>query len=168
MTAIQNTVEQQLKAVSITGRMAYGITCLEVIIRHDNLDKEAFQPLLAALWDFTDNPDLSIWDENIMPFIPEDREDWPLGGTPAISLFYQTLPPALLTCIAEIIDIGRGNLYAGVQSHSPATLASVMWVVQYMLANRYPLPQIENFQRSPFTLQDQHGWGNRVARSFFQ
>ncbi|HET9504061.1 MAG TPA: hypothetical protein VFO93_11000 [Hymenobacter sp.] len=168
MSTIQNTVEQQLKAVSITGRMAYSITCLEIIIQHDNLDQQAFQPLLTALWDFTDNPDLGNWDENIMPFIPEDRTGWPIGGTPAISLFYQTLPPALLTCIDEIIDVGRGNLYAGVQSHSPATLTSVMWVVQYMLAHGYPLPQTEIFQRSPFTLQDQHGWGNRVARSFFQ
>nr|GFD59054.1 hypothetical protein [Tanacetum cinerariifolium] len=53
--------------------MAYSVTCLEIIVRHDKLDQEAFQPLLAALWDFADNPDLSIWEENIMRFIPEDR-----------------------------------------------------------------------------------------------
>ena len=148
--------------------MAYGITCLETIIQHDNLSQEAFKPVLAALWDFTDNPDLGIWDENIMHFIPEDRVGLPLGGTPEISLFYQDISPALLSCIDEIIEIGRGNLYGGVQSHSPATLASTIWVAQYMLANDYPLPSIENFQRSLFTLQDQHGWGKRAPRSFFQ
>ncbi|GAA4506313.1 hypothetical protein GCM10023172_35430 [Hymenobacter ginsengisoli] len=155
---------EQLKLVSITGRMAYAITCLEIIIRDEKLNEVEFQPLLDALWDFTSNPDLSDWEELIMPFIPDSE----IPGQKYDYKPYQHLSQELLACIDEIIEVGRGNLYAGVRTHSPATLESTLQVVRYMLANNHPLPLIENFQRSPFTLQDQHGWGKRLNRDFFQ
>lgn len=155
---------QHLKSVSITGRMAYAITCLEIIIRVEKLNQVAFQPLLDALWDFTSNPDLGVWEERIMPFIPDAE----ILNQEYEYEVYQSLPQALLTCIDEIIEVGRGNLYAGVRTHSPETLESTLQVIEYMTANNYPLPPIENFQRSPFTLQDQHGWGKRVDQAFFQ
>ncbi len=161
---------EQLKLVSITGRMAYAITCLEIIIRDRKLNQTDFQPLLNALWNFTSNPDLSDWEELIMLFIPNSqfRDKEQDFSIPQTLLLYQALPQALLACIDEIIEVGRGNLYAGVRTHSPATLESTLQVVRYMAANDHSLPAIENFQRSPFTLQDQHGWGKRVDRAFFQ
>ena len=154
-------IEEQLKTISITGRMAYCTTCLEIIIHQDKLSQEAFSPLLAALWDFTSNPDLSDWEEKIQQFIPE------LSSAETNEL-YKNISSPLLTCIDEIIEVGRGNLYTGVQSYSPATLSSAMWVVWYLLAGGYPLPRMDIFQRSPFTTQGQHGWGDRVDKSFFR
>lgn len=155
---------EQLKSISITGRMAYAITCLEISIRAEKLNQEDFQPLLDTLWSFTSTPDLGEWEELIMPFIPDLKAaNHDFDYEP-----YQSLSEPLLTCIDEIIEVGRGNLYAGVVTHSPATLESTLQVIRYMMANNHPLPLVENFQRSPFTLQDQHGWGKRVNRAFFQ
>jgi hypothetical protein len=155
---------EQLKSVSITGRMAYAITCLEIIIRDENLNQAEFQPLLDILWNFTSNPDLSDWEELIMPFIPDSEIlDQEYDYKP-----YQNLSRELLAIIDEIIEVGRGNLYAGVITHSPATLESTLQVVRYMVANKHALPLIARFQRSPFTPQDQHGWGKRLDRAFFQ
>lgn len=155
---------EQLKSISITGRMAYAITCLEIIIRDRKLNQVDFQPLLNALWNFTSNSDLSDWEELIMPFIPDAAG----AGQNYAYKPYRSSSQETLACIDEIIEVGRGNLYAGVRTHSPATLESTLHVVRYMVANSHSLPAIENFQRSPFTLQDQHGWGKRVDRVFFQ
>ena len=150
--------------------MAYSITCLEIIIRAEKLNQIEFQPLLTTLWNFTSNPDLSEWEELIMPFIPDSefKNKEQIFTIPQTLPFYQSLSQALVSCIDEIIEVGRGNLYAGTRTHSPATLESTMQVVRYMVTNKHALPLIERFQRSPFTLQDQHGWGKRVDRDFFQ
>ncbi|MCR5890035.1 hypothetical protein LRS06_20110 [Hymenobacter sp. J193] len=169
-------LEEQLKSVSITGRMAYCITCLENIFASEQLHEPELETLLMCLWDFTSNPDLSEWEERIMDFLPEIV----LDGSPKelvclsveaanrLKIIYQQLPQSLLRCIDDIIEVGRGNLYAGTVGRSQQTLTPTMAVVRHMVAQGYPLPIIDNFLRSPFSEQDQHGWGRRVERSFFQ
>ncbi|MBX0289527.1 hypothetical protein K3G63_03710 [Hymenobacter sp. HSC-4F20] len=172
----QSPLEVQLQMVSITGRVAYCASCLETVFAIKQLHESELEALLACLWDFTSNPDLSNWEEHIVEFLPEvvaedsDRELNLLCQQQAENLkkIYASLPASLLRCIDSAIEVGRGNLYAGIVDHSEYTLAPTMQVVRYMLLEGYPLPSINNFLRSPFSEQNMHGWGVRVDRTFFQ
>ncbi|MCA8830410.1 hypothetical protein [Hymenobacter pini] len=173
--AIQQ-LEAQLKRVSIKGRMAYCITCLENVLACKQLQEPALDKLLQCLWDFTSNPDLSDWEKKIMDFSPESILEEPLEECSYLTLseaqhlrtVYMSLSKSLLICIDDTIEVGRGNLYGGTSGYSPHSLIPAMQVVRYMVAHTYPLPPMENFLRSPFTEEDQHGWGKRVDRSYFQ
>jgi hypothetical protein len=167
-------LERQLQTVSIRGRVAYGATCLESILTSAATDVAEFTPLLACLWDFTSSTDLSEWEEKIMDFYSESvlNNSEEVSGLPSINAqrlraSYATLSASQLACIDEAIEIGRGNLYAGVVGHSADTLASTMKLVQYLQAHGRSLPPIDKFLRSPFNQENQHGWGKRVDRNFF-
>lgn len=167
-------LEQQLRTVSITGRVAYCICCLETAFVAGNIDLTGIQPLLSCLWDFTSNPDLSNWEAKAVDFysdsIFEEQTETQLAPAQIqrLKAAYFSLSPELLACIDEAIEVGRGNLYGGVVSHSECTLASTMHIVRFMNDKGYPLPAIEKFLRSPFNKEDMHGWGKRLDRNFFQ
>lgn len=169
-----SALERQLQTVSILGRVAYGATCLEVMLTSVATDVADFAPLFVCLWEFTSSSDLSEWEEKIMDFYseavlnnPEEINGLPPANSSRLRASYAALSTSQLACIDEAIEIGRGNLYAGVVGYSAATLASTMHLVQHLQAHSYPLPPIDKFLRSPFNQENQHGWGKRVYRSFF-
>ncbi|MBJ6145336.1 hypothetical protein [Hymenobacter sp. BT559] len=171
--AISN-LERQLQVVSIRGRVAYGATCLETTLTSAATDTAQFMPLLACLWEFTSSMDLSEWEEKIMDFYSESVLDnseeinsLSLESSQRLRANYAALSTSQLACIDEAIEIGRGNLYGGIVGHSAATLASTMHLVRYLQAHGYPLPLIDKFLRSPFSQENQHGWGEPVDRNFF-
>lgn len=169
-------LELQLRTVSIRGRLAYCTTCLETAFLSEKINLDALGGLLCALWEFTSSSDLGVWEEKIINYysesVLEEQSDEQNGliSVPfqQLKAAYSALPAGLLQCIDETIDVGRGNLYGGTVGHSADTLTPTTQVVRYMQASGYPLPPIERFLRSPFTQEDQHGWGKRVARSYFQ
>ncbi|GAB2870840.1 hypothetical protein [Hymenobacter ruber] len=149
-------LEQQLRTVSITGRVAYCICCLETAFAAENINLTDVQPLLSCLWDFTSNPDLSRWEEKAVDFYSEsilvDQAETHLAPSQIQRLkeVYYALSPKLLACIDETIEVGRGNLYAGVVGYSECTLAPTMHIVRFMIEKGYHLPPIEKFLCSPF------------------
>jgi hypothetical protein len=169
-------LEVQLQGISIRGRVAYCTTCLETIFIYEKIDSERFSALLSCLWEFTRSSDLSEWEEKVVDFyaesILEENTEEPnylnTAQLQQLQASYATLSTSQHACIDEIIEVGLGNLYSDTGGYSARTLASTMQVVEYMLANGYPLPLIDKFSRLPFTKEDQHGWGKRVDRSFFQ
>lgn len=171
-----NGLELQLRNVSISGRVAFCITCFEISIAQQNLNKTDFEILLTSLWDFTSNTDLSDWHERITNFIPNVVLNDPFEELDFLSLsqfndlksLYLLLPDDMLECIEDIFEVGSSNLYGGTGDYSEFTLRPTMSVVKYMLNNNFPLPPIEKFLRSPFNEENMHGWGKRVDRSFFQ
>ena len=170
----KSDLERQLQTVSIRGRVAYGATCLETILTPAVADVTEFAPLFACLWEFTSSMDLSEWEERIMDFYSESvlddsKEIKVLSheNSQKLRASYAALSTSQLTCIDEAIEIGRGNLYAGIVGHSAATLASTMHLVRYLQAHGYPPPRVDKFLRSPFNQENQHGWGKPVDRNFF-
>jgi hypothetical protein len=167
-------LERQLQTVSIRGRVAYGMTCLKSILTGATADATEFAPLFACLWEFTSSTDLSEWEEKVMDFYSEsvldDSEEVKTlspENSQRLRASYAALSTSQLACIDETIEIGRGNLYAGIVGHSAATLASTMYLVQYLQAHGYSLPPVDKFLRSPFSQENQHGWGKPVDRNFF-
>ena len=171
-----NPLALQLQTVSIRGRVAYCTTCLEVIFAAEKLNAAAFATLLSCLWDFTSSPDLSEWEDKAMDFYSDsillegfdEQRQLTADEFQQLKTSYSALSAGQLACIDETIEVGRGNLYAGTVGYSACTLASTLKIVQHMQTNNYPLPPIERFLRSPFCEEDQHGWGKKVDRNFFQ
>ena len=168
-------LELQLRTVSIRGRVAYCTACLETVFQSKHVNSTASKALLACLWEFTSSSDLSEWEEKIACFYSDsvlESENDQQNSSPSVPFqqlrdTYSALPKSLLQCIDEAIEVGRGNLYAGTVGYSECTLSSTMRVVRYMQKKDFPLPTLERFLRSPFTQED-HGWGKRVDRSYFQ
>ncbi|MGI4886487.1 MAG: hypothetical protein ACRYFR_16140 [Janthinobacterium lividum] len=171
-----NPLALQLQTVSIRGRVAYCTTCLEVIFAAEKLNAAAFAPLLSCLWDFTSSNDLSEWEDKAMDFYSvsilvegfDEQQQLKADDFQRLKTSYSELSAGQLVCIDETIEVGRGNLYASTAGGSADTLASTLNIVQHMQTNNYPLPSIDRFLRSPFCEEDQHGWGKRADRSFFQ
>lgn len=151
--------------------MAFGVTCLTRALTHFSRHDEPWaRQLIEELWVFISSSDLSCWEQNVLAHLmktePESNQKRAQTATAAaLHHWYATLPPALVDLIDEVVEIGRGNLYAGVVGCSPETLESTMSVVRFMHQQQLPLPDLAPFERSSFS--EYHGWGNRVDRSFF-
>jgi len=71
----RNTIESDLKKISITGRLAFGITCLEQYIKEQNLKNKWLDRLIDVLWEFTTSEDLEEWDNKISDLDPSNIID---------------------------------------------------------------------------------------------
>lgn len=56
----------ELRKTSIRGRMAFGITCLELACQAFTLDTPKLQQLINHLWSFTSSLDFSQWEEDLL------------------------------------------------------------------------------------------------------
>ena len=64
--------KERLKKVSIRGRMALGISCLEILLESEGLiEKEEMKKLLSHLWEFTSSERLDLWEDQMMGYEPE-------------------------------------------------------------------------------------------------
>ena len=162
---LDEKIVDNLREISIRGRLAYGASCLENAIRYfdvkdDLLEKE----VLSRIWAFTSSSDLSEWDKSVTEIDPvyvlhENRPSGPL------KILYKTLPSDIPDLISDVIEIGAGNLYGGTGDYSPFSLNPLERVIIKCISLQIELPQLEPFKKSRFT--EEHGWGIERDKSFF-
>ena len=165
MTLILNHMQEALKSVSIRGRMAMATACLENVLDEMQLISPPVAELLDILWRFAEMDDLGEWDEQIGN-LTLDITQWHDGrdDLPEDSKFSH-LPECILKMIAETIEVGGSNLYAGVEGYSNWTLIPLINVLNLALENGFRIPLIEPFEKSRFS--EFHGWGFAVSREIF-
>ena len=59
-------------AISIRGRLAYGVTCLEGICQTWNVKMEKINLLIETIWEFTLAENLADWDNAVRELLPDD------------------------------------------------------------------------------------------------
>jgi hypothetical protein len=154
----EQEIYSRLKAVSINGRMAFGITCLEIYIDNIGMDKTPrISGLIETLWEFVSSTRLDVWESDV-----KDVLDELIWSNKEVA----KLPERFATLTERVGEIGMRDLYVGTDKHSPQTLEEAMQVVTIMHEAGLPLPDLAPFEKSSFT--EQNGWGNRVDKSFFR
>ncbi|WP_299184683.1 hypothetical protein [uncultured Aquimarina sp.] len=173
----KNTVENHFKKISIRGRLAFGVKCLEQYIKEKNLENKHLDKLISVLWDFTTSENLAEWDNKISDLHPNNIVDKhpdnkasdykSLTESEFIDLkkYYSEISDDLFLLIDLIIDIGTTDLYGATGSYSKDTLQSTMRVYQFAQEKMNEIPNIHKFKISKFS--EKSGWGNKIEKSAF-
>ncbi len=166
--------ETLFKTISIRGRFAFGVMCIEQYLFENKIEDTWVEKILILLWEFTNSESLDIWDEKISDINPQnilevDYEMFP-NDFPTITAseynelksLYQILDKALIKLISDTIEIGTSNLYGGTGEYSKFSLTPTIEV--YQTANKVISnpPKIEKFIQ--FKFSESNGWGNRFTK----
>lgn len=158
-------LHDQMAGISIRGRMAYALVCLEEAIHLLGLRDASLDEVLRRLWTFTSETDLSSWEESVMDMM------WPtialLDGHPVTDDDpLAEVPTELKTLLYLTVEnVGRGNLYSAVVGPSVETLDGVLRVIEGAQRIGISAPPIDRFLRSSF--KEAHGWGEPRSPTFF-
>jgi hypothetical protein len=160
------------KEVSIRGRVAYEIMCVENAISFFRLEDLNWDFVLDLMWSYT-NEDVGAWHYPMgeaMPWTVLSNSDYHSHMMEIITedqffelyALYQASSEPVNFMINEIFDIGTRDLYASVANDSPDTLNSLQKIVEIMNENKIPLPQSEVFKR--FSIEENAGWGRAFIK----
>jgi hypothetical protein len=151
--------------ISIRGRLAYGVSCLENALLHFNIQNDLLEKeVLPRIWSFASSSDLTAWDDSVKEIDPVCILDNNSPGS-RLQKLYRSLPTIIIEMISDVIEIGAGNLYGGTTGYSPFSMKPLLRVIKTCKMNHISLPQLEPFKRSSF--EEMHGWGFEREKSFF-
>jgi hypothetical protein len=163
---VPTDIQEDLKLVSISGRMAMATACFESIVKTLGMSSSSIDDLTDTFWQFVEVNDLSEWESKVLnkvgPVYDYIERSTPL---PSESEF-RRLPQFLLQMISDIADLGRGDMYGAVVGYSQETYGLTLKILNLALERGFSIPPLEPFMRSRIT--EFHGWGNRVPRAFFK
>ncbi|HEY9009344.1 MAG TPA: hypothetical protein VIM75_24575 [Ohtaekwangia sp.] len=162
---------QEFTNISIRGRVAFAILCLEKAIIHFGFDIYDWSFVLNLLWSIT-NTKLGSWhyplaectgrsiinDEghlDDLEFLTKEKF-WELNK------LYKNANHAILRMIDLIFEISTRDLYASIVNASPDTLKYLQEIIDMMNQNEIPLPDAKLFQKFPIT--ENEGWGREFSR----
>jgi len=177
MKLFNNNVEKHFKKISITGRVAFGIKCLEEYLTENKIRNVWTNRLINTLWEFTTTKNLSEWDKKISDLTPECILDThpkniaenynSLSESEFQSLkeFYLKVDDKLIYLINLVIDIGTTDLYGATGKHSENTLKSTMEVYKFAQKEINVIPDLNKFNITKFS--ENGGWGNRIDKELF-
>ncbi|MDW7694367.1 hypothetical protein R9C00_06425 [Flammeovirgaceae bacterium SG7u.111] len=158
----------EIKSISITARVAFGLICLEKCIKNEKLFlNNTFLWLLNEMWSYTNTSDAASWQEEMDEACPEVIFDeravyeefekiTPQMGYELRSL-YDEIPAYITRIVDEVILIGTSNLYAGTGEYAKNSHFHTMNVIQIMEDKNIPLPSIEIFRE--YSFKEKGGWG---------
>jgi hypothetical protein len=172
-----NTIENQFKLISISGRLAFGVKCLEQYLIEKNILNKWLDKLINLMWEFTISEDLSEWDNkisdldpsNILDTHPDNKaSDYKSLTEPEfneLKNYYSNIDNDLLLLIDLIIDVGTTDLYGATGKYSKNTLDSTMRIYNFASEKINKIPEIDKFKISQFS--ERNGWGNRIEKIAF-
>jgi hypothetical protein len=154
----------EFQDISIRGRLAFGMACLEKLVDDLNSNHPLFQTIVfPKIWQFTSTDNLGEWEQNIRDVDPmcvlDDKADSDL------KVLYNKLPKDIVSTISDVIEIGTANIYGGTDNNSPMTLEPLNSVINTMTKLEIPLPDIQTFKKSSFN--EFHGWGDNQTRDYY-
>lgn len=159
------TLKKFFEPISIIGRFAFGVTCLERICEEWQIKSQQMNELIDILWTFTSTKNVSDWWEFQVSEIRDIADN--TNETPA-KFGFEFLPKdkqeTLTEIIEEVIWIGAENLYGGFKSEF--TMVHTLRVASLLNKNNVELPDLKPFQKSKVTKYQ--GWGFAVDKSFFK
>lgn len=173
----ENKTKRLFKKVSVTGRMAFGIKCLEQFIIEKEIQNAMLYRLLEVLWEFTITENLAEWDSKITELAPESILDNHLQNSPEnykhltasefqhLKDFYLKADEKLIDLIGYVIDIGTTHLYGATGQYAKEALESTMKVYQFAKKEIVVIPDLNKFTFTEFS--ERNGWGNRTEKKQF-
>jgi hypothetical protein len=167
------------KMISIRGRFAFGLFCLENLIECYQIKSDLLDEIIKDIGNFTDLKKLGAMEDyfyNIKPWCVESDfpkikdnphklhefgyDDFSLDDLKNLYELYQLLPGDLKAILNNLTSIANSQISAGCGEYSPLTLEPTLKIIDIMEKHSHAqMPNIEKFLFSGFS--ENHGWGNR-------
>jgi len=156
--------------ISIRGRVAFSIHCLNAAIRHFNMEELPWSFLLHKLWSFTTIQHLDDWHEataEVIPSAVEHDEYTPDFRFTSKEEFdgllnlYHQVNKGTKEIINLVFYIGTCELYGKV-SRGGMSLEYMRSLFKIMNKNNIPLPDIGAFKK--FSFEENNGWGKNFTQ----
>ncbi|WP_338555851.1 hypothetical protein [Paenibacillus sp. KS-LC4] len=156
--------------ISMRGRVAYGISCLENALLSFKYDLNDWKIVLNYLWEFTSIQYLDDWNDAAVELIPEnllefrmyeEHEFERLSKQEFVYLYnlYQDIDVSIDKLIRSIYELGVSHVYTEIEGYGESSLKSLERLVNVMFINNFPLPSIEPFLK--YSIKENRGWGNK-------
>jgi len=170
----------RLKNISIRGRVAYGLLCLENLKSKLNKDLTELDILIKDLWKMTNSDKLGLWQnifvENNPILMIADYELMKSGKVTFEQIGLETIKAEkefseritflsrLKTPIPEVLnklcEIANQNISAGTGQFSESTLNPTIELIEIIEnTNVVDLPKIDAVEFSKF--EENNGWGDK-------
>jgi hypothetical protein len=174
---------EKFKDISIRGRFAFGLTCLENLIAYYNLDSEELDSLIGGFWQFTE----AEYVDSALPYLVEANpkvilDDYQLYQQGKIAFdqiglqelqnpaefkkryeLLKDLPESIKELKDTLESIVSIELYGKVVGYSGKTYQYTLDIIKLMQA--FPetlMPQVEDYTFSSFG--QSNGWGIRFTK----
>lgn len=168
MTTIEK-MREDLKLISIRGRVAYGILCFEHVLIVSDAKTSDWELVLNRLWEFTNSLELDEWQDRAVEVIPEVVLNSLFSSDEFVTIselefdtlsnLYRKETEDVLSILDEIYDVGSAELYGSVKGYSPYTLDRVMDILSVLQKYQIDPPAIEPLKKYDF----QGGFGIRFT-----
>jgi len=162
------------KTISIRGRVAFGILCLESAFQNENkLNNQAVKYLLDHLWEFTASSELDEWlhkmeiitpDFLVLSNYEDASEIMNKAEYKGLINLYSSLPEYLVLLIEQTIWIGISNIYENTGDFSKRSLDALNVVLISSIKNNLEIPSFNQVSFSKF--KQFNGWGKIVLSRF--
>ncbi len=155
------------KPISIRGRVAYGICCLENALIALQYNLENWNIVLKHLWRYTASSNLEdcnraaleVMPECILEF-PEYDDDYEQISEDEYKILYelyQNLDESIDILLKRIYYVGVSDAYSSITNYSPGSLIQLQFIISCMREKDFPLPDPKEFMR--FSILEDDGWG---------
>lgn len=163
-------IEEKFKNISIKGRVAYGISCLERALICYSCTLKNWEWVLEKIWEFTSIEYLDDWFYEMAEFLPdsllEDNEYIPEEFEYItekqfyilLELYQKESNQVINQIFNLIFEMGTFDLYSRLENYSPNTLICLEKINNIMVLNNIELPSVANFIR--YSYYENKGWGN--------
>lgn len=158
----------QLLHVSMRGRVAYAIICLEEAILQLAQEPDEWAWLLRRLWTYTSARRLDDWQDEAVEVTsnvilhyeqyPDKSFDYLTEAeVSTLRVLYEASDPTLSRLVDLVYEIGTLELFGGLEGGAPESLQGLGAVVSLLRDKGIPGPSVALVADKSFT--EEHGWG---------
>ena len=155
----------ELKNISIRGRMAYLLCSFENLLLYYDCDKDEWKPVLEKLWAYTKMEYLDDWMYEIAEYLPnsiledtmEDAEYITEIEIHTLYKLYNKTSQEIQSFLSIIYECGTHELYGRLCDNSPDTLKLVEEARNILKTQNINLLDFSDFKK--YTYQECGGWG---------
>ncbi len=166
--------KKDFEDISIRGRVAFGIVCLNTYVKtkYPDTDFSSVLDLACKITEDSDYIDNSV--EVFMEIIPEylyefdnyEDSEFDYLSEETYNMFVSVIPkndPDLNSLMHSIYDIAGEYCYSAIEPSAPATYPFLDSIIDIMKKHSLPLPDLNIFKK--FTFSESDGWGRHINRS---
>ena len=162
----------RLSNISIRGRVAFSLCCLNTLIKKFKLDDLEWEFLFEKLWQYTSTKYLDEWHMEFAEYIPEtimhydkyDKNDFEYVTDDLFNrlrILYSELNEDVKEIINLVFYMGTIELYGKVQKRGKS-FEYFEEIIRLMIKYKVSLPRISQFEKYEFDKGD--GWGDMIKR----
>lgn len=162
--------ELTFKNISLRGRVAFAINCLEKYLSRLDLNLDDWNIVLHKYWSFTDIEYLDDWNEIISEILPDNLlefDNYQEHGFDNLNedefkklyILYRHIDDSVMELMRLIFELGSSHAYSVIINEGNASLRIVQDILTCMNSHNIGLPSIGIYQS--MLIQDNRGWGNK-------